>query len=164
VGRKIVDFLDVQALFAQAGEQWNAPAIAAELDHAAALVIDRSAFTRGLVRSYLELAGYQVYEARTGVEALQQLDRVVIDIALISANLPGNGAMRDQVRERTRDLGIALVGLADARGELSPASAGCYDACHLKSDRRSILETVARLSACTGGESRGAFETPRAVA
>ena len=70
-------------------------------------------------------------------------------LAMVSANFPGNGAMLEQLRKRTNEAHIPLIGLADERAEISSQLAAKYDVCHFKSERQAILETVEKLT--TGG-------------
>jgi two-component system chemotaxis sensor kinase CheA len=146
VGKKTTDFLDLRAVFEAARRNWYDAKSAGELNHAAVLLIDQSAFTRGLVRSYLEMAGHQVHEARDSAEALEKLQRLRVQLALVSANLPGNGKVLAQLRKRTSEAHIPLIGLADERAEVSPEMVAKYDACHFKSDRQAILDAVEKLT------------------
>ena len=69
----------------------------------------------------------------------------------MSANLPGNGAMLEQIRRKTNETHIPVMGLADDRGEASPDAARKYDSYHFKSERQAILDAVAKL---TGAQPR----------
>lgn len=144
-GKNAAAFLDLQAVCATARTVWYDAKSAAEIKPAAIVLIDQSAFTRGLVRSYLETAGHQVFEASNGAEALEKFEYCRVQLAIVSANLPGNGAVFEQIRRRTRDVCIPLIGLLDERGAIAPEMARKYDACHFKSDRQAIIGAVERL-------------------
>jgi len=51
-----------------------------------------------------------------------------------------------QLRKRTSEAHIPLIGLADERAEVSPEIVAKYDACHFKSDRQAILDAVEKLT------------------
>jgi two-component system chemotaxis sensor kinase CheA len=146
LGQKATDFLDLRAVFDAAHQRWYDAPAASEIKPAAVLLIDHSSFARGLVAGYLQMAGHQVYEAGGEEEAFAKLERFPIQIALVSANLPGNAQVLDQLRRQTSAAGIAVIGLADDRAEISPARMHGYDAFHVKSDRQAILESVEKFS------------------
>ena len=155
VGKKATDFLDLRAVFDSARERWYNAEAANEVKATGVLVIDQSSFMRGLVAGYLEMAGHRVYQAGAEDEALAKLERFPIQVATVSTNLPGNGQVFAQLRRQTRQAGIALIGLADDRGELLPDAANNYEAFHFKSERRAILESVQRLSLDAASASVG---------
>ncbi|HUA33618.1 MAG TPA: hybrid sensor histidine kinase/response regulator [Candidatus Binataceae bacterium] len=147
VAQKTTDFLDLRAVFEAARGSWYEAESAAELTHGSILLVDQSAFSRVLVRSYLEMAGHQVFEASGAAEAIEKLDHNQIDVAIVSANLPGNGPVFAQIRKRTSETHIPILGLADERGEKSAEAAQKYDAYHAKADRQAIIDAVAELIA-----------------
>ena len=53
------------------------------------LVVDDDADNRELLRVYLHLAGYQVTTARNGEEALQKVERELLDLILLDVMMPG---------------------------------------------------------------------------
>jgi CheY-like chemotaxis protein len=129
-----------------ARKRWDDGGDIATIQPAGVLVVDQSTFMRGLVAGYLELAGHKVYEAGAESEALAKVAHCPIRVAMVSANLPGNGQVFKRLRRRTREAGIALIGLADDCGEISPDSIRNYDAFHFKSERQAILQSVKKLS------------------
>jgi two-component system chemotaxis sensor kinase CheA len=145
VNDKATDFLDLRAVFEAARQSWYDGEPAEEISNGSILLIDQSGFSRGLVRSYLEMAGHNVIEANGAAEALEKLDCNHFNLAIVSANLPGNGAVLEQIRKRTNEAHIPVMGLADDRGETSPAAAAKYDSYHFKSERQAILDAVSRL-------------------
>ena len=145
VTEKATDFLDLRAVFEAAKHSWYDGESAENSAHRSILLVDQSLFSRGLVRSYLEMAGHDVLEASDVEEAIEKLDCNHIDLAIVSANLPGNGAVLEQIRRKTREFHIPVMGLADDRGEISEEIARRYDACHFKSERQAILDGVEKL-------------------
>ncbi len=146
VNEKATDFLDLRAVFEAAKQSWYDGESAEEAGNASILLVDQSGFSRGLVRSYLEMAGHNVVEANGADEALEKLDGNHIDLAIVSANLPGNGAALEQIRRKTDEAHIPVMGLADERGDASPEAAEKYDSYHFKSERQAILDAVAKLA------------------
>jgi CheY-like chemotaxis protein len=53
------------------------------------LVVEDDDDTRRLYRTALTLAGFTVREARSGMEALQQIDRYAVALILLDLGLPG---------------------------------------------------------------------------
>ena len=64
---------------------------------------------------------------------------------IVSANLPGNGAVLERIRKKTNEAHIPVMGLADDRGDTSPDAARKYDSYHFKSERQAILDAVSKL-------------------
>jgi CheY-like chemotaxis protein len=150
VDEKATDFLDLRAVFEAAKQSWYDGEPAEETVNGSILLIDQSGFSRGLVRSYLEMAGHNVVEASGADEALEKLDGNQVDLVIVSANLPGNGAVLEMIRRKTNETHTPVMGLADDRGEASPDAARKYDSYHFKSERQAILQAVSKL---IGGES-----------
>ncbi len=150
VDEKATDFLDLRAVFEAAKQSWYDGEPAEETVNGSVLLIDQSGFSRGLVRSYLEMAGHNVVEAGGADEALEKLDGNQVDLVIVSANLPGNGAVLEMIRRKTSETHTPVMGLADDRGEASPDAARKYDSYHFKSERQAILQAVSKL---IGGET-----------
>jgi len=165
VTEKATDFLDLRAVFEAAKQSWYDGEPAEEIVHRTILLIDQSGFSRGLVRSYLEMAGHDVLDASDADEALEKLEHGHVDLAIVSANLPGNGAVLERIRKKTREIKVPVMGLADDRGEVSDAIAGRYDSFHFKSERQAILDGVEKLLSGEGAEMRegGAHSEPVAA-
>ncbi len=103
VTEKATDFLDLRAVFEAARQSWYDGEPVEEIVHRTILLIDQSGFSRGLVRSYLEMAGHEVVEANGAEEALEKLEGNRIDLAIVCANLPSNGVVLEQIRKKTRE-------------------------------------------------------------
>jgi two-component system chemotaxis sensor kinase CheA len=159
VNDKATDFLDLRAVFEAAKQSWYDGEPAEETSNGSILLIDQSGFSRGLVRSYLEMAGHNVLEANGAEEALEKLEVNHIDLAIVSANLPGNGSVLEQIRRKTNEAPIPVMGLADDRGDASPEAARKYDSYHFKSQRQAILDAVSRLISGETHELHHATET-----
>jgi two-component system chemotaxis sensor kinase CheA len=87
VGKRVADFLDLNQVIRVAAADWLQPAGASSAGKRI-LVAEASAFSRGLIRSGLDMAGYQVLEAANLDEALRSLERHPVDIVVTSLDLP----------------------------------------------------------------------------
>jgi two-component system chemotaxis sensor kinase CheA len=151
VGDLATDFLDLHAVLTAARQTWY-HAEPTTVANSAILLIDQSAFSRGLVRGYLEMAGHHVLEATGATDAMEKLEGNHVDLAIVSANLPSNGAGLAQLRAKTSQIHIPVMGLDDDReatsnhDETSVDAGRKYDSYHLKSERQAILAAVARLT------------------
>jgi DNA-binding response OmpR family regulator len=86
------------------------------------LVVDDELGIRRLLRLHLAREGYEVIEAATGPEGLDQLRHGNIDVALVDVMLPGLDGF-ELVRVARRDSAIPII-LVTARGEESSRIAG----------------------------------------
>jgi DNA-binding response OmpR family regulator len=82
------------------------------------LLVDDEDQLRRVMRDLLERDGYQVTEARDGVEALDQIDRHAPDIIVLDLNLPGldGYGVLSHLRSRPATTGIPVVVLT-AQGD-----------------------------------------------
>jgi two-component system chemotaxis sensor kinase CheA len=148
IGGKVTDFLDLPEVLRAVNENWSATSSVAAGPRPTVLVADRSAFSRGLVRNYLELAGHQVVEAADSAGALETLDRTAISAVVMSQNLSsGSGKTPlEQMRERPNSPRIPIVALCDSSQEGRPTN-GDFDAYVDRFDRAGLLASLANLSA-----------------
>jgi type II secretory ATPase GspE/PulE/Tfp pilus assembly ATPase PilB-like protein/CheY-like chemotaxis protein len=82
------------------------------------LLVDDEDSLRKVLKDLLERDGYEVSEARDGVQALEQVDRVGPDIVVLDLNLPaldGYGVL-SQLRSRPATAGIPVIVLT-AKGD-----------------------------------------------
>lgn len=115
------------------------------------LVVDDSITTRTLEKNILEIAGFQVYVAADGREALalvehESLDAVVADIAM--PHMDGI-ALTQAIKqsEKTRDLPVVLVTSLDSPADKIRGMQAGADAYLTKKafDQQDLLETIERL-------------------
>jgi two-component system chemotaxis sensor kinase CheA len=149
IGGKVTDFLDLPAILGAADDGWSAERSAQPRSHTAVLVADGSAFSRGLVRNYLELAGHPVLEAVDPADALDKLDRNQVAAVVTSHNLPLGGGRKllDQMRSRPGLTHIPVVALCDSREEVATRDNAPFDACVERFDRAALLRSLTQLSA-----------------
>ncbi|HXI22100.1 MAG TPA: response regulator, partial [Gemmatimonadales bacterium] len=106
------DLLDEEAGAAEVVSPASAPAAATVL-----LVDDEDALRR-VMRDLLIRDGYEVVEARTGAEALDQVDRHAPSVIVLDLNLPGidGYTVLSELRSRPATAGIPVVVLT-AKGD-----------------------------------------------
>lgn len=94
------------------------------------LVADDEADNRAIMSAVLTAAGYQVHEARNGVEAVETALRVAPDLILLDMAMPvmsgWDAVRRLKAMERTRAIPVfAFTAFALAGDELKAKEAGC---------------------------------------
>lgn len=92
IGNEVTDVLDLQSVIQSADTGWFE---SAQEDHTLRiLVVEGSAFSRGLLRSSLEMGGYSISEASDVDEAVAKLSAHRFDLILAALDLPNDGAER----------------------------------------------------------------------
>ena len=158
VGKRVTDFLDLNQVIQAANESWfqgtGGPESGKKI-----LVAEASTFSRGLIRSGLDMAGYRVLEAANLDEAIRLLEQQSVDVVVAALDLPSNGssALLAAMRRRPEWEKIPVLALADLT-ENRPMSAirtAGFQDCQTKFDREAMLESVARLASAlaSAGES-----------
>jgi two-component system, chemotaxis family, sensor kinase CheA len=157
VGKRVTDFLDLNQVINAATEAWfqgaGGPASGKRV-----LVAEASAFSRGLIRSSLDMAGYRVVEASNENEAIRALEQQPADVVVAAMDLPHNGseALLAAMRARPDWEPIPLLALADSNVQMQATAtirAGFHD-CQAKFDREGMLESVARLASTATSAAR----------
>jgi two-component system, chemotaxis family, sensor kinase CheA len=149
VGKLVADFLDLNQVIRAAAEDWfqssNGSANGKRI-----LLAEASAFSRGLIRSSLDMAGYRVLEAANLDEAIRGLEQQPADIVVAALDLPPNGssALLAAMRRRPEWQGIPLLALADSAAQIEAPSvrtAG-FQGCQTKFDQAAMLESLSQLA------------------
>jgi len=149
VSKRVTDFLDLNHVLHAAAEDWfqgpGGPASGKRV-----LVAEASAFSRGLIRSGLDMAGYRVLEAANLDEAIRGLEQHAVDVVVMALDLPpdGSSALSEAMRRRPEWQGIPILALADSAEQVR-ARAGQpadFQDCQVKSDQEAMLESVTRLA------------------
>ena len=157
VGKRVTDFLDLNHVIQAAAENWLHGA-GVHASGKRILVAEGSAFSRGLIRSGLDMAGYRVLEAANLDEAIRGLGQQAVDVVVTAIDLPPNGssALVAAMRRRPEWEAIPVLALADTAEQVRARAGqppGPQD-CQVKFDREAMLESVARLaSALTSAET-----------
>jgi CheY-like chemotaxis protein len=155
IGKRVTDFLDLNEVILAAKSNWIQDADG-QASEKSVLVADASAFSRGMVRSGLDMAGYVVYEASNLEEAKRRLERQPVDVVVAALDLPSEGcaALLAFMRNKPEWEKIPVLALAKtARQVKSKAvrTAG-YDECMVKTDQEQVLEAVERLASPSAAE------------
>jgi len=93
IGKRVTDFLDLNEVILAAKSNWIQDADG-QASEKSVLVADASAFSRGMVRSGLDMAGYVVYEASNLEEAKRRLERQPVDVCCGGAGSSIRGLCR----------------------------------------------------------------------
>jgi len=155
VGKKVADLLDLHAVIEGADDHWFGDQETQSTDGATVMVAESSAFTRGLVRSALEMAGYRVVEAGDTKEALRVLEKRKIDVVVASGDLRSDdgAGLRERMQLVPKLAAVPILTLAGshhASGEPSEPLRN-IEACQVGFDRTAMLRSVARLAAAVNG-------------
>ncbi|MGA3239998.1 MAG: chemotaxis protein CheW [Bryobacteraceae bacterium] len=149
VGKRVTDFVDLHTVIQAAAENWFQGA--GELANGKRiLVAEASAFSRGLIRSGLEMAGYRVVEAANHDEAIRMLEQQSVDAVVASLDLPlgGTSALLAAMRRRPEWEAIPVLALAESAEQVrtqSGQTTGFQD-CQMKFDREAMLASLTRLA------------------
>jgi two-component system, chemotaxis family, sensor kinase CheA len=149
VAKRVTDLLDLNEVIHAAHESWFQGA-GGEGNGKSVLVAEGSAFSRGLVRGRLDMAGYQVQEAASLDEAIRGMEQQPADVVVAAMDLPpkGSSALLAAMRARPEWERIPLLGLTDSASQLqlSDARTAGFEDCQAKFDGNAILASVARLA------------------
>jgi two-component system, chemotaxis family, sensor kinase CheA len=149
VGKMVTDFLDLGYVIRSATENWL-QGTSGLPSGKRVLVAEASAFSRGLIRSGLDMAGYQVLEASNLGDAIRGLGQEV-DAVVAGYNLPPDGcsALMTEMRKNPEWRAIPAIALADQTlpQELLPPCPDGFGDCVAKFDREAMIESLARLAA-----------------
>jgi two-component system, chemotaxis family, sensor kinase CheA len=150
VGKQVTDFLDLHEVIRVSGGPWFQGGDG-HVSGRRILVADGSAFSRGIVRNGLDMAGYFVLEASNLEEALERLSQQPVDIVLVALDLPpeGSSVLLNAMRRRREWEKIPVVALADSADQVKSAAAHTagFQDCQAKFNRVLVLASVARLLA-----------------
>ena len=172
VGKRVADFLDLDYVLRSAAEGW----FQAKSGNGAGktvLIAEGSPFSRGLLRSGLDMEGYRVMEAATSDQAIRELEQQAVDIVVASLDLPleGGSALLNSMRRRPEWEAIPVLALAESVEQVEaragrrtgegPGQGAEFQDCQLKFDRKAMLESVARLASTLNGLNGAHGETGR---
>ena len=153
IGKRVTDFLDLNEIIQAASESWFQGA-GGQATGKRILVADASSFSRGMIRSGLDMAGYNVIEAGSLEEAVRELEKQPVDVVVAALDLPfeGSSALLAAMRRRPEWEKIPVLAVADSTGMVqsrmvqseAARQAGFQDY-QAKLDRVLVLESVARL-------------------
>jgi len=149
VSKRVTDLLDLNEVIHAANQSWFHGA-GGSGGGKKVLVAEGSPFSRGLLSSGLEMAGFNVHEAANLDEAIREMEQQPTDVVIAAMDLPPRGgpALLAALHARPEWERIPILGLTDSACELeSPAvrTAGFED-CQAKFDGNAILASLTRLA------------------
>jgi len=164
VGNRVTDFIDLRYLIEMTDPDWFTARKSETLSGVCVMVAESSPLSRGLLRGYLEMAGFEVVEAADADEALQRLNRRKVDVLLSSFELGGGAAfdLLRRIREAPELQALPVVCLSDDPGGVeSQAPAGyVFDECLPKFDQQAMLDSVSRLAGALRNRPADAVPVP----
>lgn len=148
VGKRVTDFLDLNEVIRAIEGSW-APGSDDLANCKRVLVLDSSAFSRGVIRSGLDMTGYSVIEAANLAEATRKLEQQPVDaiVAALDLQPDGNSALLAALRRRPEWAGIPVLAVVDSDGlvRASAARKAGFRDCQARFDGVMVLASVARL-------------------
>src|SRR5580658_1303794 len=149
VGKRVTDFVDLKEVIQASTDNWFVAA--GDLANGKSiLVAEASAFSRGLIRSGLEMAGYRVIEAANLDEATRVLGRQPVDAVVAALDLPPGGTpdLLAAMRRRPEWARIPILSLADSLDQVRAQNGAPieFQDCQMKFDREAMLTSLTRLA------------------
>ncbi|MGA3049654.1 MAG: chemotaxis protein CheW [Terracidiphilus sp.] len=149
VGKRVTDFVDLNAVIDVTRSAWSRSG-----DQSAKgktiLVADPSSFSRGLIRSGLDMEGYVVLEASDLDEAVRTLERKQVDLVVAAMDLPPQGgiALITSLRGQGDWKRIPVLAVADSPDHASkcPIGPDGFEGVYVKFDTFAILDAIAKLT------------------
>jgi two-component system chemotaxis sensor kinase CheA len=147
VAKLVVDFLDVQNVVQDTGEEFFSSTTVAQ--SSTLLLADSSPFARGLLRSQLEMAGYRVVEASNIQELMLHIERASVQLVLASGGLLSSDVNSiEKVRKAASAAGIPILALSNTAAEMAlwKSHFPDFDDHQIRFERESMLRSIERLS------------------
>jgi len=94
------------------------------------LVVDDEPQIRRVMKATLTGNGYEVYDAQTGEQALEQIRKAKIDLVLLDMNMPGMGGIETcrELRSGSEDVAIIMLTVRNTeRDKVEALDAGADD-------------------------------------
>jgi two-component system chemotaxis sensor kinase CheA len=148
VGKRVTDFLDLNEVIRASEGNWDKNT-EGQGTGKRILVADASPFSRGMIRSGLDMSGYMVLEAANLDEAVRVLEKQPLDAVVAALDFPpdGSSALLAAIRRKPEWEKIPVLAIVDASDHVLASavrSAGFQD-CQSKIDSAAILESLAHL-------------------
>ena len=159
IGGQVTELVDVQEVIAAGDPLWlsNAAGERAGVGQGRqrsrlVLLVEDSAFFRGVLRAQLEMAGYTVIEAADGVEALEKLGERAVDVVLTDIEMPrmdgfelARRMRQDERLARVPVMAVTALGRPEIEERQKGAEAGFADL-QFKFDREGMLAAIQKLA------------------
>ena len=147
VASHVTDFLDLNEVIQAVRDSWQSDSTCIPRE-GTVLLTEVSPLSRGIVRSWLEMAGYSVLEAANLDEATATLERHRVNVVLASLDLPSAGAINllSAIHDNAQWKSIPVLALTTAPTQLQDTAArqAGFQLCCGMFDSASLLEGVAR--------------------
>lgn len=148
IGKRVTDFLDLNEIIQVAAESWF-QGVGGQAGGKRVLVAEGSAFSRCMIRSGLDMAGYRVLEAANLEDAIRELEKQPVDVVVAALDLPheGSSALLAAMRRKPEWEKIPVMALADSAKPAQSADArkAGFQDCQAKFDHALLVESVAQL-------------------
>jgi DNA-binding NtrC family response regulator len=119
--------------------------VVSESENPLVLVVDDEPSHSALVRRWLEHAGYQVEEARSGASCLGMLDNILPAVILLDIHMAGIDGFEvvETLKRRQSDVPVVmLTGDAGVSQVVRAMQAGAWDYVTKPTDRRKLITTI----------------------
>jgi len=158
IGKRVTDMLDLNTVIREISDIRRREST----DQTTVMLADGSPFSRGILRSSLEMAGYRVLECSSASEALDQLARFKISVVLTTLDLPGGGGQEllKKMRGEPSFAAVPAVVLTNSAEETSvyKEATGSFQEYLIRGDREAMLRSIDRLArALTAQTPAGEF-------
>ncbi|HVN94618.1 MAG TPA: chemotaxis protein CheW [Terracidiphilus sp.] len=165
ISKRVTDFLDLNEVIHMTSGSWF-QGTGGSGTGKTVLVAEASAFSRGVIRSSLDIAGYRVIEAADLNETKREMERQPVDVVLAALDLPpqGGAAVCAALRERPEWQRVPVLALADSAAQVKSSAAQAFNDCQDKFDREALLEAVARLASARDTAEAGTAFTEMQLA
>ena len=97
IGKRVTDLLDLNEVIHAASASWLQGA-GGSGSGKSVLVAEGSSFSRGLLRSGLDMAGYRVQEATNLDEAIREMEQQAADVVVTAHGPAARGQLRSGCR------------------------------------------------------------------
>jgi two-component system chemotaxis sensor kinase CheA len=152
VGKRVADFLDLNYVIHTYASDWFDGAREPSAPSKRVLVAEASAFSRGLIRSGLDMAGYHVFEAANLEEAMRGLEQQPVHVVVTALDLPphGSAGLLEAMRRRPEWKRTPVLTLAESSERLAQTRQAhanrAFEDCQVKFDREAMLDSISRLA------------------
>ena len=158
VGKRVTDLLDLNEVIHAASESWFQGA-GGSGGGKTVLVAEGSPFSRGLLSSGLDMAGYRVKEAANLDEAMREMEQQPADVVVAAHGPAAQGRLRLCVAAMRATAGVGADSgpgfgrFGRASSSVRGRTAGFED-CQAKFDGDAVLESVARLASAQAASEK----------
>lgn len=157
VGGLVADFIDVHQIVSSVDPQWFDSSYSRR--PSTVVLAESSILARAILRNELKMAGYDVLEAGSSMEALAWLTKRRVDAMVLAADMPGAeiDALLSAI-QKDQDLArVPILTLASSRENPDwPDSQRENTARQIKFDREAMLESLKNLTIAIDGHPNAA--------